>query len=84
LVAKMNNTIEHTILAELTALRTELRDVRVAISGDPTDASKPGIMTRLDRLEVQLGAMQWFTRSMVAAAITVVVGAVLGMYIGKG
>lgn len=79
----MMQTVEQTILNELVALREELRDVRVAISGDPTDASKPGIMTRLDRLEMQLAGLQWFTRSVVGAVITVVIGAVTGFYLGK-
>ena len=79
----MNATVEQTILAELSAVRDELRSVRLAISGDPTDASKPGIMTRLDRLEQQMGAVQWFTRSVVGAVVTVVIGAVLGFYLGR-
>lgn len=79
----MMQTVEQTILNELVALREELRNVRVAISGDPTDASKPGIMTRLDRLEMQLAGLQWFTRSVVGAVITVVIGAVTGFYLGK-
>lgn len=79
----MNQTIEHTILSELSAMRSELRDVRVAISGDPTDATKPGIMTRLDRLEQQMAAVQWFTRSVFGAVVTVVVGAVAGFFLGR-
>ena len=55
----MNQTLEHTILSELAAMRQELRDVRTSISGDPTDSTKPGIMTRLDRLEQQMAAVQW-------------------------
>lgn len=64
-------------------MRSELRDVRVAISGDPTDATKPGIMTRLDRLEQQMAAVQWFTRSVFGAVVTVVVGAVAGFFLGR-
>ncbi len=76
-------TIEQTILSELTAVRNELRDVRIAISGDPTDATKPGIMTRIDRLEQQMQSVQWFTRSVVGAVVTIICGAVLGFFLGR-
>lgn len=76
-------TLEQTILTELSAVRSELRDLRVAISGDPTDANKPGIMTRVDRLEHQVEAARWFTRSVVGAVVTIVVGAVLGFFLGR-
>lgn len=79
----MNTTFEQTILAELAAVRSELRDVRMAISGDPTDVAKPGIMTRVDRLEQQMSAVQWFTRSVVGAAVTVMIGSVLGFWLGR-
>ena len=79
----MNTTIEQTILAELCEVRAELRDVKLAISGDPTDVAKPGIMTRLDRLEQQMAALQWFTRSVVGAAVTIVLGSVLGFWLGR-
>ncbi len=79
----MQQTVEQTILNELSALREELSALRVAISGDPTDVSRPGIMTRLDRVEQQMASVQWFTRSVVGAVVTIVVGAVLGFTLGR-
>ena len=79
----MMETVEQTILSELSAMRIELRDVRVAISGDPTDSTKPGIMTRVDRLEHQMDSVRWFTRSVAGAVVTIVVGAVLGFFLGR-
>lgn len=76
-------SVEQTILTELAAVRQELREMRLAISGDPTDTTRPGIITRLDRLEQQMAGVVWVTRSVVGAVLTIVVGAVLGFTLGR-
>jgi hypothetical protein len=64
---------------ELTQLSVELKQIKekldvivVAIVGDPSDPSKPGVLLRLDRLEqsnIQKTKIFWLMASGIAAAL---------------
>jgi hypothetical protein len=57
---------------ELRSIREKLELIAVAVVGDPSDPSKPGVLLRLDRLEqsnIQKNKIFWLLASGVAAAI---------------
>ncbi|KKL61928.1 hypothetical protein LCGC14_2190310 [marine sediment metagenome] len=69
---------------DLAALSKTIKDMKdkldvifVALIGDPTDESKPGVIIRLDRLERAYRTLVWFGSAMVTLTAAIIAAFVI-------